>query len=651
MTQTVLLKRSATPAKIPATTDLALGEIGINTYDGKMYIKKNNGSDAIVQIGGGSSVGSSFTNVNSSFTAVAGTAYLVDTTVNTITITLPASPTANDTIILVDYLQNSQTNNITISRNGNKINNLSEDLIVDYNGITVQLTYYSGNWVITNTGGINNAGYVQTTEYTATAGQSLFSVTYPSASALMVFVNGVQMSLAGGDYTASTGTSVTLTTALSAGVHVKFVTFNNIGNYPTVSSSEFTATAGQTTFPFTYNPSSGISGLQVFKNGIQLSSSQYTASNGTSVILGTACAVNDKIRLMGIQAATTSISFNQWASPALTGTATAPTVSTGDSSTNIATTAFVQSALTQSGALAGFRNLVINGDMKIAQRTTSGALTTTTSYLSLDRWAAIQAGTANGVLAQVASGLTGFQYAAKIGRNSGATTTGVIALAQAFETVSSVPWQGQTVTFSFYAKAGTNYSGGALTSSVYTGTGTDQSTAAMSVSWTGSATPLTSGVTLTTTWQRFTITGTISSTATQIGINFAWTPVGTAGADDNVYITGVQLEQGSYATPFEIRPFTTELQLCQRYYTLSGFNVAVPSGGSGVVTVASVGIPVQMRSVAPTFVEGFLSGSGVSAAAFAISGGFSNYQVQLTSNTTIGNPCTRSSTISVSSEL
>lgn len=48
---TIQLKRSAVPAKTPTTSDLALGEIGINTYDGKMYIKKDNGTPSVVQIG------------------------------------------------------------------------------------------------------------------------------------------------------------------------------------------------------------------------------------------------------------------------------------------------------------------------------------------------------------------------------------------------------------------------------------------------------------------------------------------------------------------------------------------------------------------------------------------------------------------------
>ncbi len=51
MANTIQLKRSSVASKVPTTSDLALGEIAINTYDGKMYIKKDNGAASIVQIG------------------------------------------------------------------------------------------------------------------------------------------------------------------------------------------------------------------------------------------------------------------------------------------------------------------------------------------------------------------------------------------------------------------------------------------------------------------------------------------------------------------------------------------------------------------------------------------------------------------------
>jgi len=58
MAQTIKLKRSATSGAAPSTSDLALGEVAINTYDGKMYIKESvGGTESIVEIGGVGSVG------------------------------------------------------------------------------------------------------------------------------------------------------------------------------------------------------------------------------------------------------------------------------------------------------------------------------------------------------------------------------------------------------------------------------------------------------------------------------------------------------------------------------------------------------------------------------------------------------------------
>ena len=48
---TIIIKNNSTSGVVPTTANLDLGEIGINTYDGKMYIKKDNGVASIVQIG------------------------------------------------------------------------------------------------------------------------------------------------------------------------------------------------------------------------------------------------------------------------------------------------------------------------------------------------------------------------------------------------------------------------------------------------------------------------------------------------------------------------------------------------------------------------------------------------------------------------
>lgn len=50
MANTIKLKSSAVAGKVPTTSDLALRELGINTYDGALYMKRNQGSDEIVLI-------------------------------------------------------------------------------------------------------------------------------------------------------------------------------------------------------------------------------------------------------------------------------------------------------------------------------------------------------------------------------------------------------------------------------------------------------------------------------------------------------------------------------------------------------------------------------------------------------------------------
>lgn len=264
------------------------------------------------------------------------------------------------------------------------------------------------------------------------------------------------------------------------------------------------------------------------------------------------------------------------------------------------------------GQLAGLRNRIINGDMRIAQRGTSGALTTSYAYLSVDRFAGAQATAANGVLAQVSAGLDGFQYAAKIGRTATSTNTGQVVLRSALETSNSISLQGQQVTLSFYAKAGANFSATSsnITAQLFTGTGTDQSAATMT-SWTGVLTPISTTNAITTTWTRYSFTATLSSTATQVGITVLYTPVGTAGADDNLYITGVQLEVGPVATPFETIPYGLSLQLCQRYYYQQAYASQLSStsdiaGRQGISWI--IPFPASMRT-SPT-VSSSYSGLG-----------------------------------------
>lgn len=52
MTQQILIKRSSVASSVPAISDIALGELAVNTNDGTLFMKKNNGTDTIVQVGG-----------------------------------------------------------------------------------------------------------------------------------------------------------------------------------------------------------------------------------------------------------------------------------------------------------------------------------------------------------------------------------------------------------------------------------------------------------------------------------------------------------------------------------------------------------------------------------------------------------------------
>ena len=220
-------------------------------------------------------------------------------------------------------------------------------------------------------------------------------------------------------------------------------------------------------------------------------------------------------------------------------------------------------------SVAGGKNRVVNGGMDWWQRGTSFNFANTSSNYSADRWAAISAtvGTMTRQTTSDTTNLPNIQYCARIQRTAAQTGTSAIGIYQFFESVNAIPYAGQTVTLSFYARRGANFSAtsNALSANLYTGTGTDQNPF---VAYTGSANPITGTATLTTTWQRFTFTGTLAATATELYISLGFTPTGTAGAADYFEITGVQLELGSYATTFSRAGGTIqgELAACQRYY-------------------------------------------------------------------------------------
>jgi hypothetical protein len=143
-------------------------------------------------------------------------------------------------------------------------------------------------------------------------------------------------------------------------------------------------------------------------------------------------------------------------------------------------------------------------------------------------------------------------------------------------------------------------------------------------SFTGFAIVLNSTATLTTSWARYSYTVTLASTVTEFGVNFLFTPVGTAGAADSYDITGLQIELGSVATNFKRASGGTiqgELAACQRYYWRSGGNSVYQRYGNGSARStnqvdAVVNFPSTMRTT-PTSLDysniGVYDGSTVTA--------------------------------------
>ena len=168
-----------------------------------------------------------------------------------------------------------------------------------YNNSTGVLTFVPAD---VSGGGVNvAASYVEdyaTTIYTATAGLTTFNASSSpalpayTAGKIGVFVNGVKRT----DFTATDGTSVVMTNALALNDHVEIINFGGPlrSAQDPLTETKFTATAGQTTFALNYTAGH----ITVFLNGAKLSADDYTATNGTSVVLTTGAALNDVVEVI-----------------------------------------------------------------------------------------------------------------------------------------------------------------------------------------------------------------------------------------------------------------------------------------------------------------------------------------------------------------
>jgi hypothetical protein len=81
------------------------------------------------------------TDANSPYTTVAGAQILANTTSTTITVTLPAAASTGDEVTIIDARGTWGSNNLTVGRNGLKINSGTSDLTLSNNGQSITLVY------------------------------------------------------------------------------------------------------------------------------------------------------------------------------------------------------------------------------------------------------------------------------------------------------------------------------------------------------------------------------------------------------------------------------------------------------------------------------------------------------------------------------
>jgi len=270
------------------------------------------------------------------------------------------------------------------------------------------------------------------------------------------------------------------------------------------------------------------------------------------------------------------------------------------------------------GMTVGFRNRIINGAMTINQRYSTTVVTPADGDYTLDRWRLPLSQPSKLTIQQSTTAPTGFGNSALITSTS-AYSVGAsegFLFAQKIEGFNFVDMSWGTssatsVTLSFWVRSSlTGTFGGSLSNQL--------NNRWYAISYTINAA---------NTWEQKTITiagdtsGTWVGGTNGVGLNLYFSlgsgssvngaaglwgsstlysvtnstnVVGTNGA--TWYITGVQLEKGNIATSFDVRPYGTELQLCQRYFQkISGFVCA--SGTAGLTGCAtSVMFKTEMRA-------------------------------------------------------
>ena len=154
----------------------------------------------------------------------------------------------------------------------------------------------------------NAGGNLVVTDFTATAGQTTFSVTYVVGT-VSVYRNGIKLGLA--DFTATNGTSVVLATGAVVGDLIEIQSFSTLTLYSSITSQNFSGNGSTTAFTMNVNPANSASVL-VAINGVTQDPVNYTVS-GTTLTFSTAPATgtnNISVRYLGVPSTTSVSSFS-----------------------------------------------------------------------------------------------------------------------------------------------------------------------------------------------------------------------------------------------------------------------------------------------------------------------------------------------------
>ena len=269
------------------------------------------------------------------------------------------------------------------------------------------------------------------------------------------------------------------------------------------------------------------------------------------------------------------------------------------------------------GPLAGFRNRIINGNFDIAQRGTSFAAIASAAY-SLDRWAFGYAGAMVCTVTQstdVPNNTFQSSYKVDVTTVDSSIAAGDYAfISQKIEGYNVRDLIGTTFTVSFWVKSPkTGVHCVSFSNSGQNRSYIKEYTIAAVNTWEYKTVTVTGGLITAGTWNWTNGEGLEVGFALATGSTYqttsdAWQTgdfLGTANqvnvmdnTANDFFLTGVQLEPGAVATPFERRPIA-ELASCQRYFCSTIFNNRFNAAGGSHINESAIYWPVQMRA-APT---------------------------------------------------